>query len=571
MKVLFVLQYPGYLRYFDSVLELLCQRGHRVAVAFDQPHKQPEGLAALDTIDGTVEVLDPVPPRRDIWGPVARGVRGTIDYARYLHPRFKNSPYLRDRMRTILPRLTRGLGRWTTTTAERTSGLIRLLQVCERAVPSNSTLETYLRRVNPDVLVVSPLVTDQCPQVDLIKAARQVGVRSALCVASWDHLTTKGLMRIQPDLVAVWNHGQRQEALDFHGAEDDRIVVTGAQCFDRWFDRRPRRARDEFCRHVGLQPDRPFVVFTGSTASISAPEAELGFVTRWIEAMRGGPGTLRDVGILIRPHPYNSKQWKAVDLTPYPNVVVYPRHGANPVDDNDRADYYDTLHHGAAVVGINTSAMIEAGIQNRPVFTVVDSSFDDTQTGTLHFRYLLPENGGHLQRAASLEEHARQLAVAIDGADVPSAQEFIETFVRPYGTSEPATPRLVVALEQLSVTDPNPATPLSLRLRPVQAVLWLIACVVALSNVHEVRKSFRRALHRCVMVMWQFFKNKRKYFRKLRAELQLWKSLRRAQHRYAMVVWEFYKTRREGYRKWHERRSRRSKKVRQSRSRGGMA
>ena len=143
--------------------------------------------------------------------------------------------------------------------------------------------------------------------------------------------------------------------------------------------------------------------------------------------------------------------------------------------------------------------------------------------------------------------------------------------VRPYGISDPATPRLVVALEQLSVTDPNPATPLSLRLRPVQAVLWLIACVVALSNVHEVRKSFRRALHRYVMVMWQFFKNKRKRFRKLRAELQLWKSLRRARHRYAMVVWEFYKTRRECYRKWHERRSRRSKKVRQSRSRGGMA
>jgi len=68
--------------------------------------------------------------------------------------------------------------------------------------------------------------------------------------------------------------------------------------------------------------------------------------------------------------------------------------------------------------------------------------------------------------------------------------------VRPYGISDPAMPRLVVALEQLSVTDQNPATLLSLRLRPVQAVLWLIACVVVLSNVHEVRKSLRRARHR---------------------------------------------------------------------------
>ena len=46
MKFLFVLQYPGYLRYFDSVIEALLARDHEVSVAFDQPHKQAEGLAA---------------------------------------------------------------------------------------------------------------------------------------------------------------------------------------------------------------------------------------------------------------------------------------------------------------------------------------------------------------------------------------------------------------------------------------------------------------------------------------------------------------------------------------------
>ena len=73
MRVLFVLQYPGYLRYFDSVLEALSQRGHQVSVAFDQPHKQREGLAALESIDGAVEVQQPAPRRPDIWHAVARG------------------------------------------------------------------------------------------------------------------------------------------------------------------------------------------------------------------------------------------------------------------------------------------------------------------------------------------------------------------------------------------------------------------------------------------------------------------------------------------------------------------
>ena len=88
-------------------------------------------------------------------------------------------------MRQVLPPLTRMLGRWTTTTAARTERLVRALQACERAVPSSAVIEAWLRGIDPDALIVSPLVTDQSPQVDMIKAARRVGVRSALCVASW--------------------------------------------------------------------------------------------------------------------------------------------------------------------------------------------------------------------------------------------------------------------------------------------------------------------------------------------------------------------------------------------------
>ena len=524
MKFLFVLQYPGYLRYFDSVIEALSERGHEVAVAFDQPHKQPEGLAALDAIDGAVEVLGRTPVRPDLWAAVARGVRGTIDYARYLHPRFTHSPYLRDRMRKALPPPTRFLGRWDTTTAARTTRLIAWLGACERVVPSSPVLEAFLRDVSPDVLVVSPLVTDQCPQVDLIKAARRVGVLSVLGVASWDHLTTKGLMRIQPDLVAVWNDEQRREALDFHGVREERIVVTGAQCFDRWFDRTPRRAREPFCRRAGLRPDRPFLVFVGSTASISAPAAETRFVKRWIAAVRRGPGSLGDAGILIRPHPYNAAHWADADLTAYANVAVYPRDGANPVDGDDRADYYDTLHHAAAVVGINTSAMIEAAIQDRPVFTIIDNSFDDTQTGTLHFRYLLPENGGHLQVARDVDTHVRQLAAAIDRGEAPSGRRFIETFVRPHGRAVPATPRLVAALEGLRDAVSQPSGTVPVHLLPLRAVLWTLG---ALAKVGR---------------MWR------------RARKSYWQGWQRTRQRYGLRIWRYYKTKRKHLRKWRARR-----------------
>ena len=140
------------------------------------------------------------------------------------------------------------------------------------------------------------------------------------------------------------------------------------------------------------------MLFVGSTASISAPDAELTFVRRWIEALRSHP-SLADVSILVRPHPFNSRHWSDADVGDLPNVAVYP-HWANPVNESDRQDYFDSLYHSEAVVGINTTAMIEAAIVGRTVHSVLAEEFKDTQGGTLHFRYLLSENGGFLRVAA---------------------------------------------------------------------------------------------------------------------------------------------------------------------------
>ena len=100
----------------------------------------------------------------------------------------------------------------------------------------------------------------------------------------------------------------------------------------------------------------------------------MGFVRRWIEAVRHAPDPeLRRAAILIRPHPQNAAQWADFDPSVFEAVGIWPRAGANPVDSDARADYYDSMFHSVAMVGINTSALIESGIVGRPVFTVLAS------------------------------------------------------------------------------------------------------------------------------------------------------------------------------------------------------
>jgi hypothetical protein len=505
-RFLFVMHYPGYLRYFDSVIRSLAARGHHIDLVFDNPDKQSEGTEALADMGSAVEVLGRMPIRGDVWAFVARAVRGTIDYARYLHPDFADTPYLRDRMRTALPPLFASLGRRQTSTAGFVKRINGLLAVCERAIPSSSVIERLIAVRRPDAVLVTPLVTDRSPQVDVIKSAHALGIPAAVCIASWDHLTTKGLIRVQPDLVSVWNEEQKKEALAYHGVRPDSLVVTGAQPFDRWFERRPT-PRAEFCQKIGLPADRPFVIFVGSTASISAPDAELQFVRRWIETLRAVPA-LSDVSILVRPHPFNSRHWSDADVADIPNVAVYP-HWANPVNEADRQDYFDSLYHSEAVIGINTTAMIEAAIVGRTVHTVLAEEFKDTQGGTLHFRYLLAENGGFLRVAASLPEHARQVAETLASPDIgrEACARFVRTFVRPRGLEVPSTPMLVETLERLAAGTRR-RTRMPIWLYPVSVLLWLVGMVshyprrlwnlsrkqwrIAEKKTYNVRKRLRR-------------------------------------------------------------------------------
>ena len=89
----------------------------------------------------------------------------------------------------------------------------------------------------------------------------------------------------------------------------------------------------------------------------------------------------------------------------------------------------------------------------RPVFTVLAGEHAEGQEQTIHFQYLLKEHGGFVEVAPDFETHRRQLAAAVRGEyDAPAIRTFIERFLRPHGWSQPATPLLVSAIEELAST-----------------------------------------------------------------------------------------------------------------------
>jgi len=221
-------------------------------------------------------------------------------------------------------------------------------------------------------------------------------------------------------------------------------------------------------------------------------------VGEWIARVREHGGILGEAGILIRPHFQGAERWAGLDLSSVENVAVWPAGGADPISPQAKLDYFDSIYHCAAAAGVNTSAFIECALVGRPVLSWLAPGFRDSQDGMLHFRYLLESEGGPLTVTPSFEEHADQLARALAGDfDSERNRAFLRRFVRPFGLEEPATPRLVAAIEEAGAGAVRAPASASTETRALRAVLTPAAAVWSLwadraHTLKQVRRRVRR-------------------------------------------------------------------------------
>jgi hypothetical protein len=482
LRILFSVRNPAYVRYYDSVLRALAARGHTVELV-TQPGRRswPPSVAALADACPQIRLSSLPDVAFNSWWELASRLRQARFYLRFLRPEYTHAPELLARARTRAPWSAVRMGEWVGRRAGARAVLVRIIDVLEQATRGAALFREYLRAQRPDLVLTTPLVVLKTAQLDLARAATELGLRNIFAVASWDHLSSKGELNFAPQQVLVWNEIQKQEAVDLHHIAADRVVVTGAPVFDDWFGRRPSTTREEFCARVGLRPDRLLVLYVCSGLLEGSPP-EPPFVQRWVQHLRAsGHPALRDCGILVRPHFRRGREWRGVDFPGLDNVACWPPLGDVPDDTRSKNDYFDSLYHASATVGLNTSAMIEAAILGRPVHTILVPEFQHSQQGTLHFRYLLDGPDRLLRAASSLDDHARDLAAVLDGrdADPDRSARFVRAFVRPCGVDAPATDRFVDALERMAAQPPPQPVAVPAWAPIIRPLLWPLAQAAA--------------------------------------------------------------------------------------------
>jgi hypothetical protein len=512
-------------RISEGFLRCALERGHTVKVALDQDKDRRGGSTGGKSLFDVLEREFPdfgyevLAPQTEPWIHTATKLRCAIDYLRYFEPEFAGAENLRLRGRSRAPwyiRIPAAIGLFRVRPLRQATN--RVLRGIERRMPLSKRSLAVIREFEPDVLVVSPLVEIGSPQGDHLRAADRLGIPTVLVVASWDNLTTKGVIRDRPDLTIVWNSDQVREAVELHGLPGESVAATGAHSHDHWFDWQPATSAEEFARKVGLDTSRPFVLYVCSSGFIAGDD-EPEFVREWARRVAAsGRPELDELGVIVRPHPQNFASWQDAALEEPGRIVIWPRGGVAPTTLQSKQDYFDSLYHAKAVVGINTTALVDSAIVRRPVLTMVSDHFRSTQTGTLHFSYLAREEGGGLLNVArSWDEHFDQLGSALRSADEHRGriEDFLTAFVRPHGLDRPAAPLALDEVERAAALQKEAVTERG----PLRRLVG--AAASGAGRVHVLLQGLRREVMRKRVQRW----------RKRRARLERSRAGRTAERR----------------------------------------
>jgi hypothetical protein len=497
VNILFSMRHLGSFRMYESAVRLLGARGHTVHIVVDRGERLGWNAALAQLMADCPTVTWSWAPRqrRTVWLEFSRIIRIWLDYLRYFDVCYASAPVLRRRAAERMPRVLERVTRvWPLRTAGGLAWLRRTLQGAERALPRVRELDAAIQEQMPDVLLLTPLIYLGSPQLDMLRSAHAAGVKTVFCVGSWDHLSSKAVIRDIPHRVFVWNATQKREAVELHSVPQERVIVTGAQCYDHWFGRTPSRSREAFCARVGLRADRPFVLWVCSALFQGSP-AEAVFVASWIESLRQHSSpVLREVGVMIRPHPTRQREWENVDVRQHENVTLY---GSMPADEEAKNDYFDSLYYSSAVVGLNTSAFLEAAIVGRPVLSILLPEFHDNQEGTIHFHYLLDVGGGLVRIARDFATHHEQLAAVLNGSGRDDKPAFVEAFLRPHGLDVPASGVFVSSVEAVAALPAGAPVREGALVKAVRVLMLplAIATRLALRTIAEGEDKTSREIH----------------------------------------------------------------------------
>lgn len=135
----------------------------------------------------------------------------------------------------------------------------RLLEWVDARAFSHPELGRLIDEHGPDAILTTYSFD---PETALVREARRRRVPTLAMVKSWDNLTSKTRISVEPDKLLVWSPYMKWEAMRHHFVPEHNIAVVGAPGFDDHFRHTDYGDRESYMRSLGADPDARLILYS---------------------------------------------------------------------------------------------------------------------------------------------------------------------------------------------------------------------------------------------------------------------------------------------------------------------
>ncbi len=371
--------------------------------------------------------------RKDLWEYPARLIRESLNYLAYI--KRKDTGTFFENQKTYTPNITKVIAslKILNLFIIKTNIYSIILKFLHLFIPTSKKIKYFILKNRCSKIIV---VGGNWPssekrfssEIDYIKAANKLNIKSVIQVVSWDNLTARGLYHYKPNTILVWNKQHAYEANKIHNIKKKNIQITGSPFMDKWFFLSSKKDTPEiFKKKLGLDANKPLITYLGSAQNISTTESLI-VENLYVELKKLG------VQIIVRPHPSNYIQFKSIEE----RVKIIPNNGDLPDTTKSKKIMIETISNSIATIGINTTAMLDSLILGSQAFALVKPEFEDHQLSTYHFKQIIDYDLLNIVRSESEFINIIRNKSIYNKKFEENRDKFLMEFCRPNGVNKSA-------------------------------------------------------------------------------------------------------------------------------------
>lgn len=256
----------------------------------------------------------------------------------------------------------------------------------------------YFDLYKPDAVFAGGLLNEE--DITMLKFAKRRGVPTLGMMRSWDNFTSKGFLRVPPDILMVQNPSMVEEAVKLNNYPRERIRIIGFPQLDHYVDPAWFMTKNELAEKIGADPVKRWIVyFAGGLLTGLMNMPDKGDHVRMLNQaiVRG---ELKDAWVIAGIHPGHEKSLRA-DIGP---ATVLRLGKGWEFDYEDMKLLMNLLRLSDITLNLGSTLSLEAAVFDKPTILVGFNGYGEelvpwerklasALTYTLHYQYVIKTGG----------------------------------------------------------------------------------------------------------------------------------------------------------------------------------